>query len=57
MEASVGVPKSPCETEIDQVDLIVVLADTHQKVSWFDVTVNQVTRVDKFDARDLSGCN
>ena len=57
MEASLGVPISPCETEINQIDLIVVLADTHQKVSWFDVAVNQVTRVDKFNVQDLSGCN
>ena len=57
MEASLRVPIPPCKTEIDQVDLIVVLADTHQKVGWFDVAMNQVTRVDKFNARDLSDCN
>lgn len=42
-----------CETEVDDVDLVSALADAHQKVVWLDVTVDEVSRVDVLDARDL----
>jgi hypothetical protein len=57
METSPWVPISPRETKIDHINLIVVVADTHQKVGRLDVTMNQVMSVDIFNAGDLSGCN
>jgi hypothetical protein len=39
------------ETKINDVDLVTTLANTNQEVIRFDVTVNEVVRVDVFDAR------
>ena len=40
------------ETEIDHVDLVAALADTHEEVVGLDVSVNKVARVDVLDSRD-----
>lgn len=40
------------ETEIDNVDLVPSLTDTHEEVVGFDVTVNKVSRVDILDTGD-----
>lgn len=40
------------QTEIDDIDLIASLADAHQEVVWFDVTVNEGFGVDVLDSRD-----
>jgi hypothetical protein len=49
VEASLWVSVSHCEAEIDNINLIVVVADTHQNVGGFDVTVDEVERVDILD--------
>ena len=50
MKTSLWVSISPRETKIDHIDLIFMIANTHQEVGRLDVTVNQVMRVDIFDA-------
>ena len=42
-----------CETEIDDIDLIATLPNTHDKVVWFDIPMNEVARVNVLDTRDL----
>lgn len=41
------------QTKVDNVDLVAALSDAHQKVVWFDVAVDKVTRVNVLDAGDL----
>lgn len=47
------VPEFLRETEIDDVDLITTLANTHEKVVGLDVSVNEVAGVDILDSGDL----
>lgn len=49
MEASLRVPVYLREAKIDDMDLIVVVVDTHQDVRGLDITVNYVMRVDILD--------
>jgi hypothetical protein len=41
------------ETEVDYIYLIAALADAHQEIVGFDVTVYEVTGVDVLDTGDL----
>jgi hypothetical protein len=41
------------ETEINGVNPVTPLANTYQEVIGFDVTVNEVSGMDVFDARNL----
>lgn len=41
------------ETKVNDVDLIAALAHAHEEVVWLDVTMDEIARVDVFDARDL----
>ena len=50
MEASLWVSVSRCEAEIDHINLIVVVADTHENIGGFDVTMDEVVRVDILNA-------
>jgi len=43
------------QTEIDHVDLVPTLADTHEEVVGFDIAMDEVSGVNVFDSRDL--CN
>ena len=40
------------EPEIDDVNEIAAFADTHKKVVWLDVAMNEVARVDELDTGD-----
>jgi len=40
------------ETEIDNVDLIATLSNSHQEVVWLDVTVDEGLGMDVLDAGD-----
>ena len=42
-----------CETEIDDVDLVTAFPNAHQEVIRFDITVDEITRVNILDTRDL----
>jgi hypothetical protein len=53
VEASLRVSVSHCEAEIDHINLIVVVADTHENVGGFDVTVDEVARVDILDVHEI----
>jgi len=41
------------KTEVDDIDLVATLPDSHQKVVWLDVAVDKVTGMDVLDTRDL----
>lgn len=41
------------QAEVDDVDQVALLAESHQEVVWLDVSVNETPRVDVVDARDL----
>jgi len=51
---SLGVAELLCETEIDNIDLVTTLADTHQEIVRFDIAMNEVAGVDVLDSRDLN---
>jgi len=45
-----------CKPEINHVNLIATLANTHEKVIRFDIPVDERLGVDIFDTRDLEVC-
>ena len=53
MKMCLRVSELLCETEIDDIDLISMLADTHKEVVGLYVPMDEVARMDIFDARDL----
>jgi hypothetical protein len=55
MEVGLRVTEFLCQTKINDVDLVAPLSDAHQKVVGFDVTMDEVARVDIFDAGNLWG--
>lgn len=52
VEVSLGVTVLLGETEVDDIDLVASLADTHQEVVRLDVTVDERLGVDVLDTRD-----
>lgn len=50
VEVSLGVAVFLCETEINHVDLVATLANTHEEVVGLDITVDERLGVDVFDA-------
>ena len=40
------------QTEVDDIDLIASLTDAHEKVVWFDITMDKGLCVYVFDTRD-----
>jgi hypothetical protein len=53
MKMCLRVSELLCETEIADIDLISTLADPHKEVVGLYVPVDEVARMDIFDARDL----
>ena len=53
VQMGLGVTEFLCETKIDNVNLVTAFADAHQEIVGFDIAVNEITRVDVLDARDL----
>ena len=53
MEMGLWISEFLCETKVDDVDLVSALANAHQEVVRFDITMNEVAGVDVFDTRDL----
>lgn len=43
------ITESLSQAEIDHVDLIASFAHTHQKIVWFDITMNESFAVNVFD--------
>lgn len=52
VEVRLGVTVFLSETKIDDIDLVTTLADTHQEVVRFDITVDKGFGVDIFDPGD-----
>jgi hypothetical protein len=50
VEASLQASVSCCKAKINHINLIIVVADTHENVGGFDVTVDEVARVDILNA-------
>jgi hypothetical protein len=53
VQMALGVTVLLGKTKVDDVHLVATLADTHQEVIGFDITVNEVLGMDVFDAGDL----
>ena len=53
MKMGLGVTELLGETEIDDIDLIASLSDAHEEVVGFDIAMNEISRVDIFDTRNL----
>lgn len=52
VEVRLGVAVLLSQTEIDDIDLVATLADTHQEVVGLDITVDKGFGVNVLDARD-----
>ena len=46
-------PELPRQAEVDDVHNVTMLPDTHNNVAWFEITVDEVLRVDVTQATDL----
>ncbi|KAI3487940.1 hypothetical protein L1887_48023 [Cichorium endivia] len=55
VEVGLGVAVLLGETKVDDIDLVATLTDAHEEVVGLDVTVDEVSRVDVLDSRDLQG--
>lgn len=53
VKMGLGVPVLLREAEINDVNLVTPLANTHQEVIRFNVTMNEVAGMDVFDTRNL----
>ena len=53
VKVSLGVAVLLGETEVDDVDLVAALANTHQEVVGFDITVDEVAGVDVLNTGNL----
>ena len=53
MLARLGVTESFCKTEIDYIYIVLFLANTNQEVVWLDVSMKEVSAVDKLDSLKL----
>jgi hypothetical protein len=54
VEMSLGVTILLGKTKINDVDLVASLSDAHQEVVRLDITMDEVTGVNVFDARYLN---
>jgi hypothetical protein len=50
MEASLWVPVSLCKAKINDIDLIIMVANTHQEIAGLHIIVNYMMRVDILNA-------
>jgi len=51
--AGLGVPEPLGEAEVDYVDVVLLLANADEEVVGLDVSVQEVPRVDEFNALEL----
>ena len=52
MEVCLGVSVFLGKTEINHIDLVSTLADTHEEIVGLDISVDKVSRVNVFDSRN-----
>ena len=57
MLASLGVSESLGQTKIDDIDIMLLLSDTDKEIIGLDISVKEVSRVDKFDSLELKSTN
>lgn len=50
MLTSLRVTEPLSQSEVNHVDVVLLLADTDEEVVWFDVTMKEVTRMHKLNA-------
>ena len=53
MLTSLRVTEPLSQSEVNHVDVVLLLADTDEEVVWFDVTMKEVTRMHKLNALQL----
>ena len=53
MLARLGVTESFCKTKIDYIYIVLFLANTNQEVVWLEVSMKEVSAVDKLDSLKL----
>ena len=53
----IGIPKLLRESEIDDVNQVCMLASAHDNIAGFEVTVNEVARMDILQATELIHSN
>ena len=53
MLSRLGVPEALGQTKINDVYVVLLLADTNEEVVGFDISVEEVARVNKFDSLKL----
>jgi hypothetical protein len=51
--SSLGVSESLGKAEVDDVDIVLLLANANQKVIWLDVSVQEVSGVHKLNSLQL----
>jgi hypothetical protein len=54
MKVGLWVPKILGETKVDDIDLIPTFSDSHEEIVGLDVSMDEVARVNVFNARDLT---
>ena len=54
MLTSLWVTEALGKTEVDNVDIVLFLSNSNQKVVWLDVSVQEVTRMNEFNALKLN---
>jgi hypothetical protein len=50
MLTSLWVTEALGETKVNYVDVVLLFANSDQEVVWFDISVQEMTRMDKFNA-------
>jgi|SRR5712671_2908212 len=53
MKMGLGIPVLLRKTKVNDIDLIAALANTHEEVVGFDVTMDEIAGMDVLDTRDL----
>jgi hypothetical protein len=54
MKMCLWVSVFPREPKINEIKLMIVIASTDQKIGRFNITMDNVVRMDVFDTRNLS---
>jgi hypothetical protein len=54
MKMCLWVSVFPREPKINEIKLMIVIASTDQKIGGFNITMDNVVRMDVFDTRNLS---
>jgi hypothetical protein len=52
--SGLGVAEALGKAEVDDVDVVLLLADANQEVVWFDVSVQEMARVHELDPLKLN---